>query len=254
MDVLHGDLYWSSPTGHAVFRCSYRRYNASYVESHPELPIYSLVQVGVATPALASHNNSGVETIVTGHGLTGDYGKDPAQSPLLIAAVMDDPDDGDSTFGNGDVIMISFDRPTNVSDLALSGNPAAIGFDKGTKMDYVDSLFTLSEPLGDEYSGEWLDASTFEITVINGWLPQPQINASAFYTTKVCAADEGRAMSTLPRLTLLTLLTMLTMLTLLTALTVLTMLTLAVLTTPRCGCTATLAYAASTDRMMRPSS
>ena len=46
VDVLHGELYWSSPTGHAVFRCSYRRYNASYVDSHPELPIYSLVQAG----------------------------------------------------------------------------------------------------------------------------------------------------------------------------------------------------------------
>ena len=117
------------------------------------------MQVGVGTPALASHNNSGVETIVAGHGLTGDYGKDPAQSPLLIAAVMDDPDDGDSNFGNGDIITVSFDRPTNVSDLALSGNPAAIGYDKSTKMDYVDSLFTLSEPLGDEYSGAWLDTS-----------------------------------------------------------------------------------------------
>ena len=113
----------------------------------------------MGTPALASHNNSGVETIVAGHGLTGDYGKDPAQSPLLIAAVMDDPDDGDSNFGNGDIITVSFDRPTNVSDLALSGNPAAIGYDKSTKMDYVDSLFTLSEPLGDEYSGARLDTS-----------------------------------------------------------------------------------------------
>ena len=125
------------------------------------------VQVGVGTPALAAYNNSGVETIVTGHGLTGDFGKDPAQSPLLIAAEMDDPDDGDSSFGNGDVITVAFDRPTNVSELALSNNPAAIGFDKRTRMEYVDSLFTLSEPLGDEYSGAWLDASTFEITVVN---------------------------------------------------------------------------------------
>ena len=146
----------------------------------------------MGTPALAAYNNSGVETIVTGHGLTGDFGKDPAQSPLLIAAEMDDPDDGDSSFGNGDVITVAFDRPTNVSELALSNNPAAIGFDKRTRMEYVDSLFTLSEPLGDEYSGAWLDASTFEITVVNGWLPQPQINSSAFYTTKVRARLRAR--------------------------------------------------------------
>eukprot|EP00908_Phaeocystis_cordata_P015561 Transcript_26716.p1 GENE.Transcript_26716~~Transcript_26716.p1 ORF type:complete len:1344 (+),score=457.27 Transcript_26716:146-4033(+) len=177
VDVMAGELYWSSPTGHAVFRVSYLRYNATYVQEHPDEPLYSLV--APPGPALTATNNSGVQTVVAGHGLAGDYGKDPRTSPLLLAAVADDPDDGDATFGTGDVITLYFDRPTNVTEDRI-GN-LAVG-DDGRPETYVDQLFTLTEPLGDQYEGMWHDASTFEITVVNGWLPQPNINATFDYT------------------------------------------------------------------------
>jgi len=88
-------------------------------------------------------------------------------------------------------------RPTNVSD--------AIILEGVQPKEYVDSLFTLSEPLGSEYIGEWLDASTFRIEVANAWLPQPQINGT--FTTHVwlqstaplSSADGSVPIAPLPR-------------------------------------------------------
>lgn len=96
-------------------------------------------------------------------------------APVLLSALAEDPDNGDTTFGNGDRLTLYFDRPTNVSSLILDAGPQP--------QEYVDSLFTISEPLGSRYGGQWLDASTFRIDVDNAWLPQPQINGT--YTTRV---------------------------------------------------------------------
>ena len=74
--------------------------------------------------------------------LTGDYGSDEAPEPVSIVA--NDPDNSGLGFGTGDTLTLSFSRPTN----------------RDTSTDqklYVDSLLTFSPPVGDDYSGEWVD-------------------------------------------------------------------------------------------------
>ena len=41
----------------------------------------------------------------------------------------------------------------------------------------------MSQPLGSQYDGLWVDSSTFRIDVHNAWLPQPQVNGT--FTTRV---------------------------------------------------------------------
>ena len=51
----------------------------------------------------------------------------------------------------------------------LGASPRA--YDSATRegrVGYVDQLFSFSEPLGYDYSGEWLDASTFRVLVLRG--------------------------------------------------------------------------------------
>jgi hypothetical protein len=84
--------------------------------------------------------------------LTGDYGSDEAPEPVSIVA--NDPDNSGLGFGTGDTLTLSFSRPTN----------------RDTSTDqklYVDSLLTFSPPVGDDYSGEWVDDSTFVVTLLS---------------------------------------------------------------------------------------
>ena len=112
LDVVTGDAYWTSASGHLAFRASYTRYNATYAREVPEQPVYILTD---PEHSIALHNNQSVVTAVSGHALAGDFGKDPSVMPVLLSAVAEDPDNGDSEFGNGDRLTIRFDRPTNVS-------------------------------------------------------------------------------------------------------------------------------------------
>ena len=173
LDVINGDAYWTSASGHLVFRASYTAYNTSYArERHPS-PVYILADPEYSAPV---HNNQTVVTAVSADGLAGDFGKNPRVMPVLLSAVGSDPDNGDAEFGNGDRLLLQFDRPTNVSlDILAEGEQG---------QGYVDSLFAVSKPLGSQYSGLWLDASTFRIDVQNAWLPRPQINGTT-YTTRV---------------------------------------------------------------------
>ena len=75
-----------------------------------------------------------------------------AQCPLLTRS----PDHGDSLFGDGDTVRVLFDQATD----------RAQGADAGDKT-FVDALFSFSMPLGLEYMGEWLDDSTFAVTVLS---------------------------------------------------------------------------------------
>ena len=172
VDVLQHYLYWTSPTGHALFGVSYAEYNGTYADDNPLEPLYSLCR---KESGAVRGNATLVTTVVSGSGLVGDFGKDPHIPPLLLTAVAADPDDGDAAFGTGDTITIKFDRALNVSQ-------TMIGYPRD--MSYVDSLFTVSEPLGSEYEGQWTDASTFRIEINDGWLPQPQINATRTLTTR----------------------------------------------------------------------
>ena len=112
---------------------------------------------------------------------------------------MDDPDNGDAVFGDGDVLTIRFDQATNKgephADFEQAGvylrqdgaaftrphtdadfhsyplGAAARAYDAATRtgrVGYVDRLFDFSQPLGYDYSGAWLDDSTFRVLVLRG--------------------------------------------------------------------------------------
>ena len=59
-----------------------------------------------------------------------------------------------AAYGAGDVYTLSFDRPTDRG-----------GVRGGAR--YVDSLFAFTAPIGADYSGEWADASTFRLVVLD---------------------------------------------------------------------------------------
>ena len=111
-----------------------------------------------------------------------DLGKDPRVAPLLAAVVGDDPDAGDLEFGSGDTLTLFFDRPTNISTDLIGGVQPR---------EYVDSVMSVSEPLGIEYDGRWLDTSTFRVHVRDGYLPAPQINDTFDATTRFWLADNA---------------------------------------------------------------
>ena len=138
VDAIGGALYWTSATGHLVYRASYVGYNATIARRERlSEPVYKLADDAHSADR---YDNQTVEVVVSADGLAGDFGKDPSVMPILLSAEGSDPDNGDTTFGNGDVIRIQFDRPTNVSSEILT--------DGVQPQAYVDSLFRVSEPLG----------------------------------------------------------------------------------------------------------
>ena len=74
--------------------------------------------------------------------------------PAVVLVVVDDPDRGDASFGDGDTIAVYFDQATDRGAGDVAGDSA-----------YVDSLFRFSMPIGLEYQGEWADDSTFVVEV-----------------------------------------------------------------------------------------
>ena len=76
-----------------------------------------------------------------------------SEAPRLQSFVASDPDGGDRAYGVGDVLTITFAGRSNR------------GAHRGGK-DHVDSLFAMVPSLGASYTGEWIDASTFQIDVL----------------------------------------------------------------------------------------
>lgn len=76
--------------------------------------------------------------------LSGDFGN--LQPPAISSFVGDDPDDGDAQYGASDVLVVSFDMATDRG----KGDPF------GGKS-WVDDLLWFSLPVGDDYSGEWVE-------------------------------------------------------------------------------------------------
>ena len=62
-------------------------------------------------------------------------------------------------YGEGDELTIAFDRAT---DEAFESTHARSGDES-----FVNGLFEFSHVLGNRFSGEWADASSFVVTVIN---------------------------------------------------------------------------------------
>ena len=100
-----------------------------------------------------------------------------------------------SEYRPSDTLLLTFDRPTD----------RAAG--RGDKA-YVDSLFTFSEALGDSYSGEWVDASTFAARLLTPGETAPRFghtlvnvtgdvrNAAGEPSTKMAPAYLGGAYDT----------------------------------------------------------
>lgn len=84
--------------------------------------------------------------------------------PKITSIVAVDPSNSAVGFSNGDTITVRLSEQTN--------RPGGTGTQSKTA---VDSLFSFSDPLGDCYSGQWVDPSTFVITVNNVWETDPQI-------------------------------------------------------------------------------
>ena len=127
VDVLQHYLYWTSPTGHALFGVSYAEYNGTYADDNPLEPLYSLCRKESGAVRGTRHARHHRRLV----GVTGDFGKDPHIPPLLLTAVAADPDDGDAAFGNWRHDHDQFDRALNVSQ-------TMIGYPRD--MSYVHSL------------------------------------------------------------------------------------------------------------------
>ena len=97
--------------------------------------------------------------------------------PRLLAAVSDDADHADAEFSAGDTITLHLDRATNrgggkPDPLTIYGFTARWMPLEGGK-DFVDTLLSFDHPMGDDYSGAWLDASTFVFTALDTEAARP---------------------------------------------------------------------------------
>jgi len=110
--------------------------------------------------------------------------------PVITSLIADDPDDLDEVYSVDDIITITFDSDTN--------EPGGTGFQTKTA---VDDLFTFTESLGDTYTGQWISADTFVITVtdVTGATP-PIITGTTVTptstTTQILSADTTSTAST----------------------------------------------------------
>lgn len=98
-------------------------------------------------------NAAAADSVAT---LTGSFGS--LDAPLITELTLEDMDNADTVYGEGDTITMLFDRATDRGGMgaALKGSEA-----------FVDTLFKFSHALGSRYSGEWKDASSFVVSLIN---------------------------------------------------------------------------------------
>lgn len=101
-------------------------------------------------------------------------------APVIEEFLVEDLDNADTIYGEGDSLRIIFDRTTD------RGGPAASL--KGAEA-FVEGLFSFSHTLGSRFSGEWHDASSFVVTVVNasgeavttgGTVLQPDVRCTPF--------------------------------------------------------------------------
>ena len=120
-----------------------------------------IISINVDANLKTSANNSLASESVSAS-LAGTFGT--KAGPAIRALVADDDDNTDDVFGDGDTITVKFTEPTNEPD----DTPG----DGLTKSD-LDSIFTFSQYLGDDYVGEWSDSMTLKLTVIDSLTVEP---------------------------------------------------------------------------------
>jgi len=121
--------------------------------------------------------------------LQGTFGLSPG--PSIKSLVADDPDSSDSVYSVGDIISMRFSEPTNQKD-------PSPGDGKLTRND-LDKLFTFTQSIGDDYSGQWIDSMNLKITIDEITLDEPpeinELRAIAKASGDI-QTDEGSAAST----------------------------------------------------------
>ena len=83
---------------------------------------------------------------------------------------VDDPDNGDEEYSVGDVLVIGFNMDTNAPSCSGSGIarvscPIVNGSVVSTAL--TDHLFSFSDPIGADYSGEWATPRRFMVTILD---------------------------------------------------------------------------------------
>ena len=87
-------------------------------------------------------------------------------APSQVSLTASDPDNSEPEFGAGDELELAFSRPTNRDSTAATRG-------------YVDSLFAFEPPVGDEYTGEWLDDATFRVVVLSVGMHAPAFGTAS---------------------------------------------------------------------------
>ncbi|MGH9909271.1 MAG: beta strand repeat-containing protein, partial [Nitrososphaerales archaeon] len=114
------------------------------------------------------------------------FGAGTTTSPSITQLAADDIDDSDPAFSNGDTITLVFSKSTN--------QPGGTGVQSKLA---VNNLFNFTHSLGTDYSGQWIDPSTFRITINNAAGGNPQINVTTV-TVKESANLRNAAGTSLP--------------------------------------------------------
>jgi hypothetical protein len=115
-----------------------------------------------------------------------------ALAPTFVSVTADDPDDGDTVYGNGDTITVVFSDNTNQPAVATKAN--------------LDAIFSFNQALGASYTGSWSAADTLVITVVNDTGAAPptigglQLTFQAGNGLKNAAATSPDASGTSPAL------------------------------------------------------
>ena len=84
-------------------------------------------------------------------------------APAVRSFEVSDPDHLDYVFSDGDEITVTFDRATDLGAVEA-------------RRRRVDALFSFNIPLGEDYSGQWVDDSVFAITITDTRYDLPLIN------------------------------------------------------------------------------
>ena len=114
-------------------------------------------------------------------------------APTLLRFFIRDRDNANASYDALDEMVIQFDRavlPGRCLQQALSVNNLPICAQRRSGgREYVDSLISVSAPLGAQYSGAWSDGSTFVVTVTEPY-PDPE-HAPRPYDTVLRIAREA---------------------------------------------------------------
>eukprot|EP00003_Mantamonas_plastica_P023280 TRINITY_DN415_c0_g1_i6.p1 TRINITY_DN415_c0_g1~~TRINITY_DN415_c0_g1_i6.p1 ORF type:complete len:2553 (+),score=831.25 TRINITY_DN415_c0_g1_i6:506-8164(+) len=108
--------------------------------------------------------------------------------PLIANITASDPDNANVNYDNGDVIDIMWMEPTNTPAAATKGN--------------LDSLFTFSQVLGTDYTGQWTADNMLRITIVNNAGATPPAIGSLRITPKFAGGILNKAGNSQPAITI----------------------------------------------------